>query len=136
MLQNDPSLLNSALEEILRYESPVSRQPRLMKQDTELGGKQICKGQIVFQMLNAANRDPAYFADPDQFNIRRQPNRHIAFGLSIHFCVGAVLARTEGQVVFRTLMDRLPKLRLVDDKPDWDLQKQNSRMLRTLPVLF
>ena len=136
LLQNDPSLLNSALEEILRYESPVSRQPRLMKEDTELGGKQISKGQIVFQMLNAANRDPAYFADPDQFNIQRQPNRHIAFGLSIHFCVGAVLARTEGQVVFRTIMDRLPKLRLVDDKPDWDLQKQNSRMLRTLPVLF
>jgi cytochrome P450 len=136
LLQNDPSLLNSALEEMLRYESPVSRQPRLMKQDTELGGKQILKGQIVFQMLNAANRDPAYFADPDQFNIRRQPNRHIAFGLSIHFCVGAALARTEGQVVFRTIMDRLPKLRLVDDKPDWDLQKQNSRMLRTLPVLF
>jgi pimeloyl-[acyl-carrier protein] synthase len=136
LLQNDPSLLNSALEEILRYESPVSRQPRLMKQDTELGGKQIQKGQIVFQMLNAANRDPAYFADPDQFNIRRQPNRHIAFGLSIHFCVGAALARTEGQVVFRTIMDRLPKIRLVDDKPDWDLQKQNSRMLRTLPVQF
>jgi pimeloyl-[acyl-carrier protein] synthase len=135
-LQEDPSLLNSALEEILRYESPVARQPRLMKQDAELGGKKISKGQVVFQMLNAANRDPAYFADPDRFNIRRQPNRHIAFGLSIHFCVGAVLARTEGQVVFRTIMDRLPNLRLVDDKPDWDLQKPNSRMLRTLPVLF
>ena len=135
-LQQDPSLLNSALEEILRYESPVARQPRLMKQDAELGGKKISKGQVVFQMLNAANRDPAYFADPDRFNIRRQPNRHIAFGLSIHFCVGAFLARTEGQVVFRTVMDRLPNLRLVDDKPDWDLQKPNSRMLRTLPVLF
>jgi hypothetical protein len=135
-LQDDPSFLNSALEEILRYESPVARQPRLMKQDAELGGKQICRGQVVFQMLNAANRDPAYFVDPDRFNIRRQPNRHIAFGLSIHFCVGAVLARTEGQVVFRTVMDRLPKIRLLDDKPDWDLQKPNSRMLRTLPVLF
>jgi cytochrome P450 len=135
-LQKDPSLLNSALEEILRYESPVSRQPRLMKADAELGGKQICQGQVVFQMINAANRDPAYFADPDRFNIRRQPNRHIAFGLSIHFCVGAVLARTEGQVVFRTVMDRMPNIRLVNEEPEWDLQKPNSRMLRTLPVVF
>ncbi len=136
LLQEEPSLLNSALEEILRYESPVSRQPRLTKHDTELGGKQISQGQVVFQMVNSANRDPAYFADPDEFNIRRQPNRHIAFGLSIHFCVGAVLARTEGQVVFRTILDRLPKLQLVDNKPDWDVTKPNSRMLRTLPVRF
>ena len=88
LLQSDPSLLTSAIEEILRYESPVARQPRLMKQDTEMGGKQICSGEMVFQMLNAANRDPAYFTEPDRFDIRRQKNRHIAFGLGIHFCVG------------------------------------------------
>ena len=136
LLRNDPSLLTSAIEEILRYESPVARQPRLMKQDAEMDGKQIRQGQLVFQMLNAANRDPAYFTDPDRFDIRREKNRHIAFGLGNHFCVGAVLARTEGQIVFSAVLDRLPRIQLVDEKPSWDLLKLNSRMLTTLPVLF
>ena len=92
--------------------------------------------EMVFQMLNAANRDPAYFTDPDRFDIQRQNNRHIAFGLGIHFCVGAPLARAEGHIVFSTVMARLPKIRLVNEKPDWDLQKPNSRMLKTLPVVF
>ena len=136
LLQDDLSLLTSAIEEMLRYESPVARQPRLIKQDAEMGGKQFHQGEMVFQMLNAANRDPAYFTDPDRFDIRRQPNRHLAFGVGIHFCVGATLARTEGQIVFSTLMKRLPNIRLVDEKPNWDLQKPNSRMLKTLPVQF
>ena len=136
LLQNDRSLLTSAIEEMLRYESPVARQPRLMKQDAEMGGKQIRKGQMVFQMLNAANRDPAYFTDPDQFDIRRRPNVHMAFGVGVHFCVGATLARAEGQIVFLTVLERLPGLRLVEDKPNWDIEKANSRMLKSLPVLF
>ncbi len=136
LLQSDPSLITSAIEEILRYESPVARQPRLMKQDTEMDGKQLRQGEMVFQMLNAANRDPAYFTDPDLFDIRRQKNRHIAFGLGVHFCVGAPLARTEGNIVFMSILERLPGIRLAEDKPDWDLQKPNSRMLKTLPVLF
>ena len=136
LLQDDPSLLTSAIEEMLRYESPVARQPRLMKQDAEMGGKQMRQGEIAFQMLNAANRDPAYFVDPDLFDIQRQKNRHIAFGVGIHFCVGAPLARTEGQIVFSTVMKRLPRIRLVEEKPDWDLQKPNSRMLKTLHVLL
>jgi cytochrome P450 len=136
LLRNDPSLLTSAIEEILRYESPVARQPRLMKQDAEMDGKQIRQGQMVFQMLNAANRDPAYFTDPDRFDIRREKNRHIAFGLGNHFCVGAALARTEGQIVFSAVLKRLPRLQLVDEKPHWDLLKLNSRMLVTLPVWF
>jgi cytochrome P450 len=136
LLQNDPTLLTAAIEEMLRYESPVARQPRLMKQEAEMGGKQLHQGEMVFQMLNAANRDPAYFTDPDRFDIQRQNNRHIAFGLGIHFCVGAPLARAEGHIVFSTVMARLPKIRLVNEKPDWDLQKPNSRMLKTLPVVF
>jgi len=136
MLQDDPALLNSAIEEILRYESPVARQPRLMKQDAEMGGRPLRQGEVVFQMLNAANRDPAYFGDPDRFDIKREKNRHIAFGLGNHFCVGATLARTEAQVVFSTVIERLPALRLVDNEPEWDLQKPNSRMLKTLPVRF
>jgi pimeloyl-[acyl-carrier protein] synthase len=136
LLQNDPSLLTSAIEEILRYESPVTRQPRLVKQDPEMGGKRLHRGEVVFQMLNAANRDPDYFSDPGRFDIHREKNRHIAFGFGNHFCVGATLARTEAQVVFSTVMERLPGIRLVQETPDWDLQKPNSRMLKTLPVLF
>jgi hypothetical protein len=135
-LKSEPQLLNPAIEETLRYESPVARQPRLMKQDVELNGKHIVKGQMVYQMLNAANRDPAQFEEPEKFDIRRQKNRHIAFGLGIHFCVGAVLSRTEGQIVFGTLMERAPGLKLVSDTPAWDVTKPNSRMLKTLPVQF
>ncbi len=136
LLKQDRSLLPSAIEEMLRYESPVARQPRLMKRDADMGGKQLREGQMVFQMLNAANRDPAYFTEPDRFDIRRQKNPHMAFGLGVHFCVGATLARTEGDIVFSTLLARLPEIRLVDEKPHWDLQKPNSRMMKTLHVQF
>jgi cytochrome P450 len=134
LLRHDPGLLESAIEESLRYESPVSRQSRLMKDNTELAGKKLKKGEIVFQMLNAANRDPAYFTDPDKFDIQRQKNRHIAFGQGIHFCVGAALSRAESTIAVGTALKRFPNLRLVDDKPDWDVSKRNSRVLRSLPV--
>jgi cytochrome P450 len=136
LLQQDASLLPSAIEEILRYESPVSRQPRLMKVDAELEGKKLRKGQMLFQMLNAANRDPAYFSEPDVFDIRRQKNRHIAFGFGFHFCVGALLARTEASIVLQLILERLPKIQLIDPAPDWDVGKRNSRMLKTLNVAF
>jgi cytochrome P450 len=135
-LQADRSLLIPAIEEMLRFESPVARQPRLMKQDTELNGRTIRAGQMVFQMLNGANRDPAQFPDPDRFDIRRNPNRHLAFGRGIHFCIGAPLSRTEGEIVFRTMLNRLPRIHLLDTVPDWDLQKPNSRVLKTLRVAF
>jgi len=134
LLRHEPGLLESAIEESLRYESPVSRQSRLMKDNTELAGKKLKKGEIVFQMLNAANRDPAYFADPDKFDIQRKKNRHIAFGQGIHFCVGAALSRAESTIAVGTALKRFPNLRLVDDKPDWDVSKRNSRVLRSLPV--
>jgi len=136
LLRNNPDLLDSTLEESLRYESPVARQTRLMKQDFTLNGQLIKKGQMVFQMLNAANRDPAYFTNPETFDIRREKNRHIAFGQGIHFCVGATLARTEGFVAIGTLIKRLPKLRLVNPEADWDIQKRNSRVLKTLHLEF
>jgi cytochrome P450 len=136
LLQQNPALLTSAVEESLRYESPVSRQPRIMKQDAEVGGKLLQKGQMVFQMLNSANRDPAYFTDPETFDIQRQKNRHIAFGQGIHFCVGAGLARTEAAIAVGTAVKRLPKLRLVDAVPNWDTSKRNSRVLHSLRVTF
>jgi pimeloyl-[acyl-carrier protein] synthase len=136
LLRKNPDLLKSTIEESLRFESPVSRQTRLMKQDAALNGKALKKGQVVFQMLNAANRDPAYFKDPDTFNIRRENNRHIAFGFGPHFCIGATLARTEAFIAVGTLVQRFPSLRLVDAKPDWDSEKRNSRVLNKLPVKF
>ena len=136
LLREDPDLLASAIEESLRFESPVSRQPRIVKEDIQIRGKTLKKGDVMFQMLNAANRDPAYFANPDDFRIRREPNRHMAFGNGIHFCVGATLARAEALIAARTIFQRLPNLRLVDAKPDWDLEKRNSRVLKTLRVKF
>ena len=136
LLRQNPDLLASTIEESLRFESPVSRQPRLMKNDIELHGKKLKKGEMAFQMLNGANRDPAYFIDPDKFDIRRENNKHLAFGLGIHFCVGAVLARAEGLIAIGTAIKRLPNLRLADPKPDWDLEKRNSRVLRSLNVHF
>ena len=132
LLRREPELLKPALEESLRYESPVSRQSRLMKHDTELRGQRLEKGQLVFQMLNAVNRDPAIFPAPDSFDIRREPNRHVAFGYGAHFCVGATLARVEGSIAIGTLLRRLPGLRLVDSRPDWDIEKRNSRVLTSL----
>lgn len=134
VLRQDPSLLERAIEESLRYESPVSRQSRLMKNDTEIRGKTLKKGDMLFQMLNAANRDPEVFDDPDTFNIRREKNKHIAFGQGVHFCVGAVLSRTETFIAVGTLIKRFPKVELVSDEPDWDVGKRNSRVLKSLLV--
>ena len=133
-LREDRSLVGSAIEEILRFESPVSRQPRLLKHDTMLSSRVLPKGDMVFQMLGAANRDPRVFADPATFTIHRNPNRHLAFGHGIHFCIGATLARAEGEIVFHSVLERLPQMRLVDQVADWDTAKANSRVLRSLPV--
>jgi len=103
--------------------------------DVEIGAKQIPKGRVVVAAIGAANRDPAYFADPERLDITRKENRHIAFGFGIHFCLGAPLARIEGQVAIGTLLRRMPALKLVSDKPEWR-ESSVLRGLKTLPVTF
>jgi cytochrome P450 len=85
-------------------------------------------------MLNAANRDPAYFNNPDDFQIDREPNKHVGFGFGTHFCIGAPLARVEGEIAFAALIERFPSLYLVDRSLRWDSSKANSRLLSSLTV--
>ena len=135
-LRQDPALMPGAIEEMLRVESPVARQPRLIAQDVTLGGQLLRQGQIAFQFLNAANRDETYFPDPDRFDIRRQNNRHLAFGQGVHLCIGAPLARLEGPIAIAAVLRRMPNLRLADEVADWDITKPNSRLLRSLQVVY
>ncbi len=133
-LVRQPALVRSAIEEVVRYESPVARQPRLLKHNTQLGGVELQEGDVLFQMLNGANRDPAYFTNPDDFQIDREPNKHIGFGFGAHFCIGAPLARVEGEIALTALIQRFPTLSLVDPTLHWDSSKANSRVLLSLPV--
>jgi len=103
--------------------------------EVEIGGRQIPKGSIVAAVIGAANRDPAHFPDPDRLDVARQENRHIAFGFGIHFCLGAPLARIEGQVAIGTLLRRWRALKLVSDTPEWR-ESSVLRGLKTLPVAF
>lgn len=107
------------VEESLRYESPVPRAVRRTREAMEIGGKLIPEGQMVVLLLGAANRDPEKFPNPDVFDIKRQPNRHLAFGFGGHFCLGAQLARLEMDISFRTITNLLPGLQLVSQDVRW-----------------
>jgi cytochrome P450 len=134
-LRDDPSLIPSAVEELLRYESPSQHTGRIAREDVQIGDRQIGKGQAVMAIMAAANRDPDRFPDPDRLILDRSDNKHLAFGWSSHFCFGAPLARMEGQIAFETLLRRLPNLELVPGPLTW---RNNSglRGLMALPVTF
>ena len=134
-LQHDPALIETAVEELLRYDSPIQHQTRVAREDFELEGRQILQGQRVLPMLGAANRDPAQFAHPDRLDIRRQPNAHLAFGYGIHFCLGAPLARLEGQIAFETILRRMPALELMTESLSWRVHT-SMRNPESLPVIF
>jgi pimeloyl-[acyl-carrier protein] synthase len=136
-LQDDPVLITTAVEEFLRYDSPVQFVTRVAVEDFAIDGKQISQGQRVWLMLGAANRDPAQFPHPDRLDIRRRKNQHVAFGNGTHFCLGAPLARLETQIAINTLLSRLPALRFEDEtaEPEW-LADFKPRGLKTLPILF
>ena len=134
-LRKDPSLIQSAVEELLRYDGPVQRTARTTNTEMEIGGKKIDKGVMVVPLIGAANRDPAHFPDPDRLDVARPDNRHIAFGFGIHFCLGAPLARLEAQIALGTLARRMPGLALATETPEWR-ESQVLRGLQALPVTF
>jgi cytochrome P450 len=134
-LRSDPSLNPSAVEELLRYESPSQHTARLAPDDTVLGGKQIRKRQAVIAVMAAGNRDPERFPDPDRLDITRKDNHHLAFGWAAHFCFGAPLARIEGQIAFETILRRLPNLALAAGPLVWRTNL-GLRGLTALPISF
>jgi pimeloyl-[acyl-carrier protein] synthase len=136
LLINDLALIPSAVEELLRYESPVQHTARIAPEDVILGDKQIRKGQAVIPVLAAANRDPKRFPDPDHLDVRRSDNRHLAYGWASHFCFGAPLARMEGQIAFEALLRRLPGLAVEDGAELQWRENLGLRGLRALPVTF
>ncbi len=134
-LREDPGLIVTAVEELLRFDGPVQRTARIPSEDVTIGGKTIGKGEMVMPFIGAADRDPAQFPDPDRLDIGRTENRHIAFGWGIHFCIGAPLARVEGQIAINTLLRRMPKLALATAEPQ-HRQSLTLRGLTSLPVSF
>jgi len=134
-LQNDLSLTPSAVEELLRYESPSQHTARLAPRDSELGGKQIRKRDAVIAVMAAGNRDPERFPHPDRLDILRKDNRHLAFGWAAHFCFGAALARIEGQIAFETILRRFRNLALKPGPLTWRTNL-GLRGLNALPITF
>jgi len=132
-LRARPELMRSAIEEMLRYDGPVQATFRTAKKDTAVGGTPIAAGTGAFAIVAAANRDPAQFKDPDEFDITREPNEHVAFGEGIHFCIGAPLARLEGSIAIGTALERFPHLRLKE--PDAPPTYKGSYFLRGLSRL-
>jgi cytochrome P450 PksS len=135
-LRSNPSLLPSAIEELLRYAGPVMIGDRWASEDVPLHGEIICKGDMVLFSLIGANLDPQQFPDPADLNIARQVNKHVAFGKGIHVCLGAPLARLEGQIAIGTLLRRMPHLRLLIEPEQLVWAPIKFRSLISLPVVF
>ena len=134
-LWQDPALVESAVEEILRYAGPVQATARVATEDVQIDGQSVKKGQLVFIIVAAANRDPAHFPDPEKLDITRRNNHHVAFGSGIHSCLGQPLARLEARIAFDTLARRIPNPRLAIDEVEWG-PSFILRGLKSLPITF
>lgn len=119
LLRREPALIGGAITELLRYDSPVQWTGRVALEALEIGGTRVPKGQALALGVGAANRDPEQFPDPNRLDIQRADNSHLAFSHGIHYCLGAALARLEGEIAITTLLTRYPELRLVDEYPHW-----------------
>jgi cytochrome P450 len=133
-LQKNPELIRSAVEELLRYESPVQFAGRVAKEEMEICGVRLRGGQPIVFMLGAANRDPRQFRDPDHLDLKRLPNPHLAFGAGEHFCIGNQLARLEGQIAILRMVQQFPRMRLATQHPEW-APNYGFRSLKALPVI-
>lgn len=132
LLQERPQLIASAIEECLRFDSPIQATRRVTHAPIDVGGHTIPEGEVVLALTGSANRDPARFSDPDRFDITREDNGHLSFGFGPHVCLGAHLARMEAQVSIGTLVERFPKLELASDELEWG--RSLFRVLAHLPV--
>ncbi|MBR8835930.1 MAG: cytochrome P450 [Stigonema ocellatum SAG 48.90 = DSM 106950] len=134
-LKREPTMIQNAVEEIIRYDSAIQMLTRIATDNLEIGNQTIKAGEKIVLCLGAANRDPAQFPEPDELNINREPNHHVAFADSIHYCLGAALARVESQIAINTLIQQFPNLKLASDQLEWR-KSIVIRGLKTLPVSF
>lgn len=135
-LKQEPQLIPSAIEEVLRYRSPVTMITRYATRDVELAGKTIARGELILGWVSCANHDPAQFPVPERFDIERMPNHHLSFGHGIHFCLGAPLARLESRIALTILFERLQNIRCIHDQ---ELETIHSSFIygpRRLPITF
>jgi cytochrome P450 len=130
-LRGDRSLLPSAVDELLRFDSPVQATARVAREELELAGERIPKGALVQVLLGSANRDPVRFEDPDRLDVGRSTNEHLSFGWGVHYCLGAPLARLEAQVALAALLDRFPRWRT----GDLDFERKPNPFVRGLAKL-
>ena len=119
LLRAHPTLILDAVEELLRYYGPVPATVKVATEDFDWHGRSIRRGEMVLPLISSANRDPRQFDDPDALDVRRKPNRHLAFAFGIHFCLGAPLARLEAHLAFDALLRRFAGLALASEKPRW-----------------
>jgi cytochrome P450 len=135
-LHNNPALMPSAVEEILRYRPPVKSIDRITTTETTIGGQRIDPNQFIKAWMGSANHDETQFPNPERFDIQREPNRHLAFGHGIHFCLGAPLARLEAKIALNTVLERMSEIRRIPSVP---LEPINSPVMlgvKSLPITF
>jgi cytochrome P450 len=135
-LRNDPTLVPSSIEEVLRYLSPVKLMNRFTQTETTIADQRIAAKQMVFVWLASANRDERQFPDPDRFDISREPNRHLGFGYGIHFCLGAPLARLEAKIALTTMLERFPGQWRVPDVALEPIQSGIIFGMKRLPMIW
>jgi cytochrome P450 len=134
-LKREPTMIQSAVEEVIRYDSAIQMLTRIATDNLEIGNQTIKAGEKIVLCLGAANRDPAQFPNPDELNINREQNHHLAFADGIHYCLGAALARVETQIAINTLIQTFPDLKLASNKLEWK-KSIVIRGLKSLSVSF
>ncbi len=132
-LREQPEMIRTAVEELLRYESPIQYTARIVKEEMEFDGVRVRPGELLLFMLGAANRDPRQFEAPDELDLKRLNNSHLAFGAGAHFCIGNQMARLEGQAAISRLLETFPRMRLLSPRPEW-APNFDFRGLKSLPV--